>query len=352
MTAPARPTPEQAAYLSGARVGRLSTVDAEGQPYLVPFCFAYVGGCVYSPLDEKPKSVEPTELKRVRNILENPRVALVVDSYSEDWGRLAYLSVRGVAGLVRPGEGGHAEAVGALREKYPRYKEMAIHERPLIRIEPRKFTSWGALSGQGRPGLDLMGLLRGRRSVRWYTPEPVAPEVARLILEAGRWAPSPHGRQPWRFAVLTRPEPKERLAGEMAALWREQLALDGQPPEVVETRLRKARERLVGAPLVVVLCLYLGDLDAYPDEERQGAETLMAVQSLGAAAQNMLLAAYGLGLDGGWMCAPLFSPDAVRDALHLPAALIPHAMLTFGHAARDPVRRERRPLDELIELYE
>ncbi|MDQ3327910.1 MAG: nitroreductase family protein [Chloroflexota bacterium] len=192
--------------------------------------------------------------------------------------------------------------------------------------------------------------MRGRRSVRWYTPETVAPEQVHAILEAGRWAPSPHGRQPWRFAVLTRPALKEKLAAAMAATWRQQLTLDGQPEEVVATRLQKAHDRLTGAPLVVVLCLYLDDLDKYPDAERQEAETTMAVQSLGAAAQNMLLAAYGLGLDGGWMCAPLFCPEVVVAALGLDPRLIPHAMLTFGHAAKDPVRRPRRPLDELIVL--
>ncbi len=65
------------------------------------------------------------------------------------------------------------------------------------------------------------------------------------------------------------------------------------------------------APVCVVVCLYLEDLDVYPDVERQAAETTMAVQSLGAAAQNLLLAAYALGLDAGWLCAPLFCPDTV-----------------------------------------
>ena len=78
----------------------------------------------------------------------------------------------------------------------------------------------------------------------------------------------------------------------------------------------------------------------------------MAIQSLGCAVQNMLLTAYRLGLDGGWMCAPLFCPEVVRDALALDAALIPHALITLGYAAQDPVRRARRPLDDLIVRYD
>jgi len=331
-------------------VGQLATTDKHGQPFAVPFCFVYEGGLLYTPLDEKPKSTDPRNLKRVRNIRENPHVAVVIDRYSEDWSGLAYLMIRGAACLLEPEEPEHARAVTALREKYPQYRAMRIHALPLIRIEPETFTAWGDLTAGLRPGLDVLGLMRGRRSVRWYTPEPVAPEQVRAILEAGRWAPSPHGRQPWRFAVLTRPEPKEKLAAAMAATWDQQLTLDGQAAEVVATRLQKAHDRLTGAPLVVVLCLYLDDLDTYPDAGRQKAETTMAVQSLGAAAQNMLLTAYGLGLDGGWMCAPLFCPEVVVAALDLDPRLVPHAMLTFGHAAKDPVRRPHRPLDDLIVL--
>jgi coenzyme F420-0:L-glutamate ligase/coenzyme F420-1:gamma-L-glutamate ligase len=78
----------------------------------------------------------------------------------------------------------------------------------------------------------------------------------------------------------------------------------------------------------------------------------MAIQSLGAAIQNLLLAAYALGLDTGWMCAPLFSPDSVRAALDLAPSLIPHALIPVGYAARDPKRRPRRPLDEVVVRWE
>ena len=131
------------------------------------------------------------------------------------------------------------------------------------------------------------------------------------VLEAARWAPSPHGRQPWRFAVLRREETRERLADAMGEEWRANLEMDGQSAEIVEKRLEGSRRRLLDAPVLVLLCLYLEDLDEYPDAERQRGETTMAVQSLGAAAQNALLAAYDLGLDAGWMCAPLFCPEKV-----------------------------------------
>jgi nitroreductase len=93
-------------------------------------------------------------------------------------------------------------------------------------------------------------------------------------------------------------------------------------------------------------------MDHYPDEERQTAEHTMAVQSLGCAVQNMLLMAYAMGLDSGWMCAPLFCPDIVREALELDHRLIPHALITVGYAAENPVRRPHMPVDDLLVFYE
>jgi F420 biosynthesis protein FbiB-like protein len=200
--------------------------------------------------------------------------------------------------------------------------------------------------------LNLMEIIRGRRSVRRYQDRPVPRELIEEILEAARWAPSPHGRQPWRFAVLTRDAPKRALAAAMGDEWRRQLALDGQAPEVIETRFAKSRERIIRAPTIIIPCLYLADLDVYPDAARSAAEMTMAIQSLGCAVQNMLLMAYSLGLDGGWMCAPLFCPEVVVAALDLDAALIPHALITLGYAAADPVRRERLPLDRLIVRFD
>jgi coenzyme F420-0:L-glutamate ligase / coenzyme F420-1:gamma-L-glutamate ligase len=203
-----------------------------------------------------------------------------------------------------------------------------------------------------RDDLNLMDIIRGRRSVRRYQDRPVPGELLEEILEAARWAPSPHGRQPWRFVVLTRDAPKRALAAAMGDEWRRQLALDGQALEMIETRFAKSRERIILAPAIVVPCLYLADLDAYPDADRNAAEMTMAIQSLGCAVQNMLLTAYSLGLDGGWMCAPLFCPEVVVGALDLDPALIPHALITLGYAAADPVRRERLSLERLIVRFD
>lgn len=203
-----------------------------------------------------------------------------------------------------------------------------------------------------RSSLTFDEIIRGRRSIRQYQPRPVAPELITEVIDAARWAPSPHGRMPWRFVVLTRPERKTRLADAMAEEWQRNLEMDEQPPEIVAIRLRKSRARVEGAPVVIIPCLYLQDLDQYPDAERQQAETTMAIQSLGAAIQNMLLAAYQRGLDSGWMCAPLFCPDVVVGALDLDPSLRPQALIMLGYAIQDPQRRERLPLETIIARWE
>ena len=347
--APETLSPDEAAFLVRQRVARLATADAAGNPHAVPVCFAYCAArAIYIALDEKPKNVPPARLKRARNILENPSVALVADRYAEDWSLLAFVMVRGRAELLEPGTSEHADAVRLLRGKYHQYEEMRIEDNPVISVRPERVASWGALDAH-KNETAILDAVRGRRSVRRYLGKEVAPDLVYKVLEAGRWAPSPHGRQPWRFAVVTREETKERLARAMGEEWRVNLEMDGQAPEVLEKRLEGSRRRLLDAPVLVLLCLHLQDLDVYPDAARQQSETTMAVQSLGAAAQNMLLAAYDLGLDAGWMCAPLFSPGEVVEALGLDPMLVPHALLTLGYAEGDPPkRRSRGPLEDLI----
>ena len=119
-------------FIKDARVAHLATVDGLGQPMVVPVCFVFDGTFIYSPIDEKPKQVEPTRLRRLRNINENPRVSMVVDEYSEDWNKLAHVIVSGVASIISPFEQAdeHKHAVILLREKYPQYQSMKLEESP------------------------------------------------------------------------------------------------------------------------------------------------------------------------------------------------------------------------------
>lgn len=345
------------AFVRDRRVGRLATADAQGKPSVVPVVYASFtmdGEPVIAiAIDEKPKG-NPRSLRRVHNILERPEVALVVDEYHEDWDALTWVLVRGSASLLEPGDAGHAEALVALRQKYPQYVGMRLEERPVIMIRHLSTRSWRGAElddeqPSPRPGREeLAALVRGRRSVRAFETRPVPRAIVEEAIVAAGWAPSPHGRQPWRFVVVESQERRDALADAMAETWRAQLRLDGKDESIVEARLQKSRDRLQRAPVLIIPCLYLKDLDAYPDAARQQAEETMAIQSLGAAVQNLLLSLYAAGVDGGWMCAPLFCPDVVQAALRLDATLDPHALIAVGYAARDPVRRPRLPLDKLI----
>jgi len=128
--------------LARARVARLATADRRGRPHVVPICFAAVGRRLYTPIDEKPKRAAPLRLKRVRNIVANPHVALVVDAYREDWRRLWYVLVFGTARVLRPGAAGHAAALRALRLKYRQYRTMRLEERPVLAVTPVRVVTW------------------------------------------------------------------------------------------------------------------------------------------------------------------------------------------------------------------
>src|SRR6266480_6200660 len=99
---------------------------------------------------------------------------------------------------------------------------------------------------------DLATLLKSRRSVRKYQARPVSRELIEQVLEAARWAPSPHGRQPWRFVVLTRQEVKQQLADRMGDTWRQNLEMDGQDADIVNIRLGKSQQRIHNAPVLIV----------------------------------------------------------------------------------------------------
>jgi PPOX class probable F420-dependent enzyme len=136
-------TPNQLTFLQSQRAGRLATASGDGAPHVIPVCYACDGASLYIALDAKPKRVAPERLRRIRNILENPRVALVIDRYSDDWGQLAYLLIQGAAALLPPGEPEHSRAVALLRERYVQYLTMPIERQPVIAIRPEKVVAWG-----------------------------------------------------------------------------------------------------------------------------------------------------------------------------------------------------------------
>ena len=131
-------------FISSQRVAHLASADGTGAPHVVTICFVLEAGVIYTAIDAKPKRVDAMKLRRVRNIIENPNVALVFDRYSEDWNRIGYVMVTGQGTLMAEGEE-RLMAETALREKYLQYQEMLPFGCPVIKIEPKRVVSWGNL---------------------------------------------------------------------------------------------------------------------------------------------------------------------------------------------------------------
>ncbi|MCY3720255.1 MAG: nitroreductase family protein [Anaerolineaceae bacterium] len=196
-------------------------------------------------------------------------------------------------------------------------------------------------------GSEFLNLLHARRSLRRYRPDRPPRELLRQVLQAAIQAPSAHNRQPWRFVVLLEDADRAGLARAMGERLRQDLKADGVPAAVIEADVGRSFERMTGAPVLILLCLSMRDMDVYPDEGRNAAEHTMAVQGTAMAGQNLLLAAHGLGLGACWMCAPLFCPDVVASALQLPVDWQPQGLITLGWPAQSR-SRDRRPLDEVL----
>jgi PPOX class probable F420-dependent enzyme len=136
-------TKTEMVFTNTQRVARLATADLEGHPHIVPVCYAYDGIHFYIPLDEKPKKVDESKLRRVRNILARHEASLLIDQYDDDWSRLGYVLVHGQAELLQPEDSLHAQALVLLRERYVQYRTMLLEKHSVIIITPDSVTSWG-----------------------------------------------------------------------------------------------------------------------------------------------------------------------------------------------------------------
>jgi len=139
-------SPEVRRFLEQQRLGHLATAGLDGAPHVVPVCYALDDAALYVVADAKPKRRPARALRRLVNLRENPRAALVVDVWDEDWTRLAWVLVRGPAHEVRDA-GLHADALARLRARYPQYRAMALDDpvaHPVVRLEAARVTSWRA----------------------------------------------------------------------------------------------------------------------------------------------------------------------------------------------------------------
>jgi F420 biosynthesis protein FbiB-like protein len=197
--------------------------------------------------------------------------------------------------------------------------------------------------------VNLPAFVAARRSVRAFATGAVARPRLDALVEAACLAPAPHHSRPWRFAVIDTDTGRAALAAAMGERWRRDLERDGVDEFRIDELVDASNARLRSAPALVLACLTWDGLDRYPDATRRQAEWGMARLSLGAAVENLMLAATDAGLASCWVAAPIFCPDEARAALGLPPAWLPQALVMVGEP--DPAYRPRRrpavPIDEL-----
>jgi len=193
--------------------------------------------------------------------------------------------------------------------------------------------------------MSVPSFITDRRSIRSFTDEPVTPTELDALIEAAMHAPAPHHSRPWRYATVSTPEAKHHLALAMGDAWRVDLEADHVPARRIDELLIASRAKIERAPAIVVACTTWEGLDRYPDDRRQACERSMALLSLGAALENLMLTAAHIGLGTGWFAAPIFCPNETRTALALPDDWRPEAAVFVGHPDPGYVGRSRPPVD-------
>ncbi len=149
------------------------------------------------------------------------------------------------------------------------------------------------------------------------------------------------------FVVVTDLSVKINLAEAMAIDFERDLTRDGMPPEKIQAQLKRSKDRITSAPVAILLCLDMSEMDSYPDEKRQYAERMMAIQSVAAAGLQLLLAAHVEGLGGVWVCSPLFAEETIQKTLNLSESWEPQAMFFVGYPTEIPEVRERKSLQDI-----
>jgi coenzyme F420-0:L-glutamate ligase/coenzyme F420-1:gamma-L-glutamate ligase len=196
--------------------------------------------------------------------------------------------------------------------------------------------------------MDLSEIVRSRRSIRKFKPRKIPREVLRFLLDLARWAPSAHNTQPWRLIVVDDTKMKAKLAKEMSNVWISDLVRDGVEKTEAEKRVKlKNWDRVTSSSAVIMVCLDKEVVHKHLDSRRRRVEYLIAVQSVAAYIQTLLLVSHDHGLGACWTCTPLFCSRQVQRVLRLPNNLEPQAMVIMGFPDEKPLASPRKSLDEI-----
>jgi coenzyme F420-0:L-glutamate ligase/coenzyme F420-1:gamma-L-glutamate ligase len=193
--------------------------------------------------------------------------------------------------------------------------------------------------------MPINNAIEKRRSVRKYSPRQVSDKLVLEVLTAAGWAPSAHNSQPWRFIVISDLALKRELSLALVESWAADLAKDGLP--LKEQDRQERFERYAKAPVLILACFAMVGLRKFPDPGRQSFERDLALQSLGASLQTLLLTAHEAGLGACWFSAPGFCKQTIRKILNIPFEVEPEAFIIMGY----PDEKPPVPTKKSVEQY-
>lgn len=185
--------------------------------------------------------------------------------------------------------------------------------------------------------------LRSRRSTRKFNGQRIPDEVLREILETATFAPSAHGLQPWRFALIESKSARSALGKALTERMQNDMQAENTPEAEIRSRAERSLRRIAEAPHIVLLCR-----DAEAVRAPSPEEALMGMQSVAMAGLQLMLAAHARGLSANWICWPLYAQEETIRALNLPPAWQPQGMVFLGYPAEQPGEKALKPLDDII----
>ncbi|MGH8891146.1 MAG: coenzyme F420-0:L-glutamate ligase [Acidothermaceae bacterium] len=211
--------------------------------------------------------------------------------------------------------------------------------RPIVRRPEDDMFRLGTREAKQQAVLD-------RRTVRFFTDEPVDRTAVRRAVAAAITAPAPHHTTPWRFVLVE--QRATLLLDDLLGAWVADLRADGFTEEQIGRRTKRGNV-LRNVPLLVVPCLTTaGGAHTYPDARRATAEREMFLVAMGAGVENFLVALAAEGLGSAWVSSTMFRRDVVQAVLDLPPDWEPMGAVAIGHAAQPASERRARDVDDFL----
>ncbi len=189
---------------------------------------------------------------------------------------------------------------------------------------------------------DLHQMLRTRRSIRRFKPDPVPAPLVDSILRTTTFAPSAHNLQPWRFGQIKSMGAREKLGKALTEKMRTDMEAEGSPQAEIQERIQRSLNRIAEAPVIILLCR-----DKTAIRKNDAEEHHMSIQSTALAGLQLTLAAHAEGLCANWICWALYAQAETQKALNLPQNWLPEALFFIGYPNETPNEKILQPIEKI-----